>query len=288
MIRARSSLFASTVILSLALGAGCAPTGSDSVADLLSTLTGQTVTADTTLGQLLNELTIGDAVDAFARFAQEGGATRGGFPAGPSLTDEERMEIEAFQAEFDAGGLSAADFSESIRGVIGDRGAGRPFAGFGFYGAPIGHRMGSHDAVRLDLTEEQRAAGEEIFQATHDDIAALRDAAMEEIRALLTDEQVAALDELRPGDRLGPGRARGGRMSFGRGERPAAGRLTEELGLSDEQQASLEAIREDMRANIQARHEQARNEFLELLTDEQRQMIDDPRIDDSEEAEESK
>ena len=105
-------------------------------------------------------------------------------------------ELETLQAQLDAGEITETEFGDAISEIIGDRGAGMPFAGLSFYGSPSGHRMNAGAAAVLDLTEEQQVAAEEIFQSLHDDIDALRAATHEAIRAMLTDEQLLILDDM--------------------------------------------------------------------------------------------
>lgn len=140
-----------------------------------------------------------------------------------------------------------------------------PFAGFSFYGSPFGYQMDGRATAFLELTEEQQTAAEEIFELAHEDIEALREAAHDEIRALLTEEQLAILDEAE--------------ASAGEGRR-GPGRLADELELTEEQQGAIDEIRTELRDAIQARHEQARDEFLDLLTDEQLEKLNWPADDD--------
>ena len=51
-------------------------------------------------------------------------------------------------------------------------------------------------------------------------------------------------------------------------------RLVDLLDLADEQAGAIDAIRHELREAVQARHEQARDEFLALLTDEQLAELD--------------
>jgi len=113
-----------------------------------------------------------------------------GFLPGRGLTDDQLAEIELLQAQLDLGAISQLEFSDAAHEIIGNRGAGMPFVGFSFYGSPFGRRMDAGAAGPLNLTDEQRAAAEEIFQLAHNDIDALCDAAQEEIRAFLTEEQL--------------------------------------------------------------------------------------------------
>ncbi len=231
--------------------------------------------ADTTLGELLNEMTIGDLVEGFQQFADELAADGSPAFARPPLTDEQLGEIESFQARFQAGLMDHAEFGQHTREAMGDRAPRRAFAGFGFFGGPLGTAHHGEIAGALELTEEQRTAAREIFDALHADIRVLRDAAHEEIRGLLTEEQQAMLDE-RKSDAMGTM----SRASRGPG-RPHrfAGRLAESLELTEEQQTAIADIRETLRASVRERHEQAREAFLALLTPKQLELLEGIELD---------
>lgn len=226
--------------------------------------------ADTTLGEVLNEVTIGDLVEGFQQFADDLAADGAPVFAGVPLTDEQLGQIEAFQARFQLGLMDRLEFGRQTREAMGDRAPHRAFAGFGFFGGPLGTAHHGEIAGPLELTEEQRTAAREIYDALHADIHSLRDVAHEEIRALLTEEQQALLDE-RKSDAMdtmsrafrGPGRPH----RFAR-------RLAETLELTEEQQTAIADIRETLRASVRERHEQAREAFLALLTPEQLALLE--------------
>jgi len=164
---------------------------SESVLDLLSSYG---ITEDMTIADALDQITVGDVVTAFVDFADEA-ALGAGVPFGRGLANDELAELESLQAQLDSGEISDTEFSDAVHGIIGDRGAGMPFGSLSFHDSPFGHRMGTRGIAPLDLTDEQQAAAEEIFQLAHDDIDALHEVAHDEIRALLTEEQLAILDE---------------------------------------------------------------------------------------------
>jgi Spy/CpxP family protein refolding chaperone len=207
----------------LAGGCGSSLVAGDSTGSLLDLLAGLGISEDTTLSQLLDQVTVGDVVNSVSQF-----------------TDNTAVGTE-------------------------------PLAQAAFQGGPHGPRPGpGAPPPALDLTDEQQQAADQIFQAERDDIDALRAAAQEDIRALLTEEQLALFDELPPlppggGDCHGPG----GPMGFAGHGGTLTDRLTEDLELSEEQQAAVDEILTTLQAAVQARHEQARDEFLALLTDEQ-------------------
>jgi len=260
-MKSRRGLLSSCAGLGLIVATGC----------------GQNITADTTLGELLDQITVGDVVNAFQQFAAAAG--RGGFGPGSQLTDEQRAQVEALQAQLDAGEITRDQFVEQVQAIIGDTFPNEPFIGFGFGGGPFHGRFELKVGGYLDLTQEQVDAANEIFDKAHEDITALRTQARADILAVLTDEQKAKLNELvvgwfvgLPGNSntargRGPGGTGGFGFGFGRGH--AFDRFAEALGLTEEQQAQIKTIRETLVDAIRARHEQARADFLALLTEEQ-------------------
>lgn len=240
------------------------------------------ITPDTTLGELLDQITVGDVVAAFQQFTagtQFGPGGFGGGPAGFALSSEQLGQIEALQAQLTAGEITREAFQTQVQAIIGDAAPNMAFAGFGFSGTPFGFGQHLDTAAPLDLTDEQREQAREIFGRLHDDIRALRDQAHEDIRAVLTDEQRAILDEMQAGRGFGvfgpPADMFGMMMSQRHGSgRPFFGRLSEALDLTDEQQELIETIREALRDAIEARHQQARDEFQAILTPEQLALLD--------------
>ncbi len=279
MSQGRFALGVGVVAVSVAVFAGGCGVGGDvsALTDVLGS-----VDADTTLAELLNEITVGDLVAAFQAFVSDAQGRFGGGCAAATLTDEQIVEIEALQAQLDAEEITQDAFVDGVHEIIGDMGAGIPFAGFRFYGGPFGHRMGARDAAPLDLTEEQQSLAEDIFRSGHEDIDALRQEAKGEIRALLTEEQLAILDEMQlayQGGYAPPPRFHGplAPPPFQHDGRPASQRFDEALDLTPEQEAEVETIREELRAAVSARHDQAQDEFLAILTEEQLQALEEIR-----------
>ncbi len=231
-------------------------------------------TLDTTLGEILDQVTVGDVVEAFQRFASNVGADSGFGPA--ALSAEQLSQLEDLQGRLNSGEITQEQFAVEIRGLIGDRAPNAAFGGFAFFGGPLGSRMRGPMAGPLDLSDEQLELAHAIFEQLHSDIRDLRSQSHDDIRAVLTDEQLAALDQLRA-DRAGRGLPRGLRH---RPDRGSAGgrffdRLAEELGLSEAQIAEITQLREDLRSAVETRHQQARDEFRNLLTDEQLEILDE-------------
>ncbi len=274
MSRRRFTLSLAVVAVSItAFTSGCG-VNVTALTDLLSS-----IDADTTLGELLNKVTVGDLVTAFQQFVSDVGDYQIGPLGSATLTDEQIAELESLQAQLDAGEITSDEFMASVQEIIGDAGAGIPFAGFRFFGGPFVHRACSQDAAALELTEDQRAQAEEIFDSAHEDIDALREEAKDNIRALLTEEQLVLLDEMPQrgdGPPAPPGRLRGPSGPPGHGDgRLACQQMYEDLDLTEEQWAAIETIREELRDAVIARHEQAREEFLAILTEEQLAILDE-------------
>lgn len=262
---------------------------------------GAGITADTTIADaltslaqnpLLSQITIGDLVQAFNDFMAGAGNE------GVALTEDQQSELRGLQGQLDSGAITEAEFEDQAQVIAGFQGhmGGRPsLLGGRFHEGPL--------TGDLALTEEQRTQAQEIFQAAHDDIKALRQTAQDDIyNNVLTDEQRATLDELRANHRplmegddaaargfgRGPGPGGGRGPAFGR--RPFRDRLAEALDLTDEQQTQIDEIRAQLREDVRARHEQAREEFRAILTDEQLAALDEfianhpmPGHDDSDE-----
>ena len=153
----------------------------------------------------------------------------------------------------------------------------------------------------LDLTEEQKAAVEEIREKAKTDAEAaetrearqeIRQAAREEILSVLTEEQIAKLEQLReerPRGRGRPGKGRigiGPRGPFGGPDGPPP--VFEELDLTEEQKAAIKEIHEQAKTDAeaaetrQARREimqAAHEEVLSVLTEEQIEKLEQLRED---------
>ena len=149
----------------------------------------------------------------------------------------------------------------------------------------------------LQLTEEQGTQANTISAQARADVKDLNDNANEQIRSLLTDDQKTKLDGLQsPGafadGPLPPG-GHGGPAPFGGGGRPHGGPgmapgpfgppvgtdrsflgVADALDLTDDQQASIETILNDLHSAVQARLDQAKVDFRAILTPEQTSTFD--------------
>ena len=150
-------------------------------------------------------------------------------------------------------------------------------------------------AGALELTEEQLEQARDIRAQTHEDVKALREAAREEINALLTEEQLAQLEERRADrpqsdERSQDGRHRGGRPRGVRGQglqrsgEPLGDRHQpfDTLDLSEEQQSAIDVIRENVHEDIRTLKDAGREAFRAILTPEQIEILDQlhPPADD--------
>jgi len=238
------------------------------------------------------QLTTAPTVDGFQDFA--GGATTSGDATGANarLSEQQIQQLEDLQAQFQSGALTEAEVAEQAQAIIGDIAPDRAFAGFAFFGGPFGGRFQGERADLLNLTDEQRAQAQRIFQQLHDDIRTLRQNARDAILNVLTEEQRAQLRQIRenrPGlghfvrqfarhhgrgarnheDDNGIGASRTDMMPF-----PLLNRLAQRLILTDDQRTQIERILTDLRAAVRARHQAARDAFRAILTPDQLAILD--------------
>ena len=182
--------------------------------------------------------------------------------------------------------LIAADFADAG----GRRGGGR------------GHKGGPAQA--LNLTDDQKTQAQALLEtfraeaqalrksgdADRETFQALRESHREQFQAILTDEQTTQLETLRA-EREANRPEDGGRdRGRHRGGRPNLG---ETLGLNGDQSAQIEALRTDLRAQMQALKESGdgsrekaqalrqaqREQILALLTEEQRTALKELKSD---------
>jgi Spy/CpxP family protein refolding chaperone len=237
MFRTRLSTLAVVVAASVSvLAGGCGVgSGTSGLAGLLSSLDPNasslsdlvsSLDPNVTVGELLNQLTLGDLV---------------------SFADQ---WTSSFQG--DANGV-APPFWMRPDGCPGD---------------PNDKAV----PAALNLTDEQQADANSIFASAREDIDALRQDANDQIRALLTEEQLAALDALEPNgpNEVGPG-------PCGLHQPPPCPYLDESLNLTDEQRAAIKTILDNLHTATEAREQQARDEFRAILTEDQLAVLDQMR-----------
>lgn len=121
---------------------------------------------------------------------------------------------------------------------------------------------------QLEALRDQVHSGSLTREEARDQASAIRDAIRAEVEAVLTPEQLAALDDLRT--------ARGDRAQDREEARQQArDAMTEALGLTAEQQTQIEALRDAPRAEgtRQERREAHRDAFEAILTVEQLEIV---------------
>lgn len=246
--RNRWQLFLGLVFAASVATQGCSPLG-----------------APDSQGGSLEEMTATDATAGFKEFAAgliaNDGAGNGSIDAGVvDLSDDVVVQIEDLQNEFRRGLISDSQFGTSVQDVIGDDAPTFAFAGFDMYGGPFRYPLTNYLTELLHLTEEQSQAADVIFNDLHNAVEAERDIAHEAIGKVLTPEQLAAIARRTRTTTAGPG-------FFLR-------RLSGELALSDEQRAAIASIRDGLRSTVRTLHENARAEFLALLTKEQLEILE--------------
>jgi len=298
---------------------GCAAgiTADTTLADAAEQLA-QLVAADPTLSQL----TIGELATAYQSYLTEllsgtaattdstgvaGLMTRSGHqgsrPPGlgrdpSSLTSDQLTQLQSLKDQLSAGEITEDEFVTQVQAILGDDASD---ATTGRKGA----HHGNLDSL-LDLTADQQTQAQAIFDTAETDVRALRDDAREQIRALLTEEQLAIFDELCPAPpdpntlpdpNLPPPSHDGPGMGPGHGHGPHGGPplgmpavsiddpnattdddpdawLDEQLQLTEEQQTQIDVIRTALHDAIEARHEQARADFRAILTADQLAILD--------------
>jgi len=171
--------------------------------------------------------------------------------------------------------------------------AGRGYLGIGPRGPFGGPNVIPPALETLDLAEEQKTAIEAIREKARTDAEAaetwqarreIMQAAHDEIMAVLTDEQVEKLKQLRPETPWGPGRGHPGigpRGPFGGPDGTPP--VFEALDLTEEQKTAVDEIREQARTDVEAAEtrearreimQTAHEEILALLTDEQIEKLE--------------
>ncbi|MGE3182928.1 MAG: Spy/CpxP family protein refolding chaperone [Phycisphaerae bacterium] len=256
--------------------AGCPTTTSD-----LNTVLPQAV-------DLLNQVTAEDVVAGFEDFAARIDGSTAEADA-VLLGDEIASAIDELQEAFDSGELDGVSFELAVQEVIGRRHGGDAFVGADFFGGPFGHHFGRRLVRLLDLTDDQVAATRDIFDMLHSDIRALRRQARVDIRAVLTEDQLAELDSY-SGDDENADSADDGRddnRATARHRHPHRPhvfiRILRMLDLTDDQIAAIRDIRQQLRMDVRALHQAAREDFLALLTQEQLDILErirDVHMDD--------
>jgi hypothetical protein len=164
------------------------------------------------------------------------------------LSEEQQAQLEAVRTDFDARAqaLHEAHRADELAVLTEEQ-----LATLTAYQSE-GDGRGYH-RVDLGLSEEQIAAIGSLDAAYKEARATLKQEREEAVAGVLTDEQLATLEALRNAPRV-----RGQRIS-----------LAEQLGLSQEQQTELTALRGDFAESARALHEAHRADEQAVLTEEQ-------------------
>lgn len=137
----------------------------------------------------------------------------------------------------------------------------------------------------LELTDEQRELAQEIFASAHEEIELLREEARAQTEALLTEEQLALLEEMHAGQGEGPPPRPPRPFCCGSQEPPEPedngelpppiARLAELVDLTDEQIEAILAIHAETRVAMDVVRDDACAQFRALLTEEQLTILDE-------------
>lgn len=238
---------------------------------------------------LLNQVTAEDVVAGFEDFARE---VENGFDDAEfgEFADEVAGAIADLQEAFDAGDIDGAAFELAVQDLIDREFDGHAFVGSHAFGGPFGHHFGRRLARLLDLTEDQIAATRAIHQMLHADIRAFRQQARQDIRAILTDDQLAELDSIFADHDFGDDGEDGSDEAddgddkddiVARHRHPHRPRvfirILRLLDLTDDQIEAIRDIRQQLRMDVRALHQAARDDFLALLTPEQLDILEQIR-----------
>lgn len=192
-----------------------------------------------TAGQVpaLNQMTIGDLVAGFQQFVTQLDQANSMGPQG-SLTADQMQQIQDLQSKLDSGQITEQDFETQVNAIIGN--AAPHFV----FGGPFARGPRYDLAQALNLTAAQKQQAQDVFQRAHDDIQKLQQDAQAKILAVLTPDQETQLNQ------------------------------GAEVQLTDAQGTQIDQIRTDLRTAVQARHQQARDEFRAILTADQQAIFD--------------
>jgi Spy/CpxP family protein refolding chaperone len=241
----------------------------------------------------LNQLTVADLVAGFQQFLSDLGQTpTTGSQTG--LTSEQLQQIQGLQGQLDSEEISEEAFATQVHGLVGNAGS---TSAFGVLGGSLFQQQATGTSDPLSLTAEQQQQAQDISTRLHDDIAQLRQEAHDLILSVLTTDQQAQLTGSSAGQAAPPAQASAAKTrAQGAGLRSkatnvgvqstAAGASAQSTGagtqlqnpldslqLTDTQKAQIELIHADLRAAIQARHQQARDEFFAILTPDQQAVL---------------
>jgi Spy/CpxP family protein refolding chaperone len=250
----------------------------------------------------LNQLTVADLVAGFQQFLGQLGQTpTTGSQAG--LTPEQQQQVQGLQGQLDSEEITEDAFATQVHGILGDAASTQTF---GVLGGSQFQQQATGTSDPLNLTAAQQQQAQDIATRLHDDIAQLRQEAHDQILSVLTADQQAKLNGSssgQPGQPAQPSSAKTrvqgmGVRSQGTSAEVQGGGTTagvqkaqsgvgvqgggsgtvwqnplDSLQLTDAQKAQIDLIRADLRVAVQARHQQACDEFFALLTPDQQALL---------------
>jgi hypothetical protein len=250
-------------------------------------------TPDATQVMALNQLTVADLVAGFQQFLSDLGQTpTTGSQAG--LTSEQLQQIQGLQGQLDSEEISEEAFATQVHSLVGNAGS---TSAFGVLGGSLFQQQATGTSDPLNLTAEQQQQAQDISTRLHDDIAQLRQDAHDLILSALTADQQTQLTGSSAGQAAQPAQASaaktrapsaglrskatnaGAQSTAAGASAQSAGAGTQlqnpldSLQLTDAQKAQIELIHADLRVAIQARHQQARDEFFAILTPDQQAVL---------------
>jgi len=205
----------------------------------------------------------------------------------PKVTDEERGQLKQLREQLDQGELTPQAFATQVDELLGDRFAGQRRWGRGVWRAAVTRGLFARVADRLQLTDEQRVAARDAWQAARHRARVLALEGMASIRLTLTTEQRAEFDRLRA-ERFASLRQEGDSAGTGLERRWAPGawrqrarqffvRVAEHLQLTAEQKAQIREVRQGTQAGFRDLWQDTRTQFKSLLTLEQAQTLEQLR-----------
>jgi Spy/CpxP family protein refolding chaperone len=214
------------------------------------------------------------------------------------LTPEQEQQIQGLQGQLDRNEIDQGAFANQVQNLSG---VAAPSHTLGGLGGAFNQAAGTGTVDPLNLTDVQRQQAQDIATRLHTDIANLRQAAHALIVELLTPTQQALLNEsaVGQGEQAGQKRlsqklvpaqtasgsaatASSGAINSGTtavgstagGATPVLQNPADRLQLTDAQKTEIEQIRAALRTAVQARHQQARDEFRAILTPQQQAVLD--------------
>lgn len=230
----------------------------------------------------LNRLTVGDLIAGFQQYLNQAAASSDSAGSGDAsestaASAQQEQQIAQLQGQLDQGQLSTSQFAAAVKNaMIASNGPAEMH--LLVFGGPFDRGAPSQITDPLQLTDQQRQQADGIFQQEHSDIQNLRQNAHADIQAVLTADQLNLLQQLDSHPSVTPIAAASSSQSNANSQTSSpvgpAEALAQALNLSPDQITKIAQIREDLRAAVRARHQQAAGDFRNILTADQQQRLD--------------